>query len=83
MKATTTVWLKSKRNSWLVVRGADIDERTKQCPLALEIQGDDKNGYHLIMTPDGHFTADTWHETLDDAIGDALEAFGIEPEQWR
>ena len=50
--------------------------------MTLEIQGDAKNGYHLVMSPEGCFTADTWHESVEDAKATAEEAFGVPPHEW-
>lgn len=39
---------------------------------ALAIQGDDDAGYFLLyLDADGSSVTDTWHETLDDALGQA------------
>jgi hypothetical protein len=50
--------------------------------VKLEIQGDSKDGYHLVMTPDGFFTADTWHATVDEAMAEAESLFGLSRERW-
>jgi hypothetical protein len=50
--------------------------------VELEIQGDPKNGYHLVMSPEGCFTADSWHATLEDALADALGLFGVPIDGW-
>jgi hypothetical protein len=50
--------------------------------VELEIQGDEKNGFHLVMSPDGCFTADTWHESVEDAKDTAHRLFGVGFEEW-
>jgi hypothetical protein len=34
------------------------------------------------MSPAGYFTADTWHETVEDAKDAAHRVFGVPPEAW-
>jgi hypothetical protein len=51
--------------------------------IVVEIQGEAKHGYHLIMMPEGLFAADAHCRTLEDAFEDAHEMFGITPEQWQ
>lgn len=55
----------------------------KRCRVQLEIQGDDNTGYNLIQRPDGFFTADTWHPTLDEAKRAATELFAVVSGVWR
>jgi hypothetical protein len=49
----------------------------------LEIVGDNKNGYNLVMSPAGFFTADHWYESKDDALAAASELFGLARESWK
>lgn len=53
------------------------------CDVELEIRGDDRNGYHLVMTPEGFFTADSWHETQRDAMQAAHDCFGVITKEWK
>lgn len=53
-----------------------------RCPVALEIQGTDRDGYHLVMSPQGVFTADSWHPTLRDAVAAAEELFDVSEDGW-
>jgi hypothetical protein len=50
--------------------------------VELEIQGDDKWGYHLVMCPEGLSFADSWHATLDDALESARDGFGVPLDAW-
>jgi hypothetical protein len=50
--------------------------------VALEIQGDDRNGYNLVLIPVGFFTADYWYRTKQDALEAAEELFAIGPDMW-
>jgi hypothetical protein len=52
------------------------------CNIDLKIEGNDQSGYHLMMSPEGFFTADSWHPTLEEAIINAYELFGITKEDW-
>jgi len=69
-------------HAWRLSVQADQSEEFKECEVSLEIQGDSRNGYHLVMSPSGFFTADAWHETKQDALESAHELFGIEFDEW-
>ena len=75
------VW--GRKHGWSLSSDSGYRGPGKECEIKLEIQGDDKNGYHLIMSPDGFFTADTWCETLEAAIRDGQELFGLAHQDWK
>jgi hypothetical protein len=80
---TTTrarVW--GTKNAWSLAPFRTADEPNQECEVELEIQGDDGNGYHLVMSPHGFFTADSWHQTKQDALDTARELFGVLPDAW-
>jgi hypothetical protein len=80
--AECRVWSKrGKSNAWSLEAQDDYDT-SAVCQVALEIQGNDKRGYNLVMSPAGFFTADNWHESLPEAMESAQEMFGVGPEQW-
>ncbi|MCU7797068.1 MAG: hypothetical protein KZQ75_08060 [Candidatus Thiodiazotropha sp. (ex Myrtea spinifera)] len=68
-------------NSWCIESDNKSLPRTS-CEIELEIQGSRRNGYHLVMSPEGFFTADYWYQTKDEAIDSALELFGVSEIQW-
>lgn len=53
------------------------------CNIRLEIEGDAINGYHLVKSPEGFFTADNWYQTLDEALASALAVFGVAARDWK
>ena len=69
-------------NAWSLTQFAGSDQLNCECIVELEIQGDDRNGYNLVMSPTGFFTADSWHQTKDDALLSALELFGVAQDEW-
>ena len=79
-RTNADVW--GTRNSWSLEQQKGHSRKTEGCAVLLEIQGDEKDGYHLVMSPDGFFTADSWHETRQDAINAAWELFGVNESQW-
>ena len=79
-QTTTEIW--GTRNSWSAAQTGGPSQPKSDCNIDLEIQGDEQNGYHLIMTPTGFFTADSWHETKQDAIDAAFEIFGVSCASW-
>lgn len=79
-QARTLIW--GTRNSWSLSPHSGSERPGKECLFALEIQGNDHDGYHLVMSPDGFFTADHWYATKQDAIDDAQTLFGLTPNEW-
>ena len=82
MRNSIVVRICGTANCWKVAEDSDPPELTRERSVSLEVQGDAKNGFHLIMSPSGCFTADTWHATLGDAFDVAYRAFGVRPESW-
>lgn len=80
--ATTeaTVW--GSRNAWSLSEQAGYKKETPYCSISIEIQGDAKNGFHFVMSPEGFFTADTWHETWEEAIQLGNELFDLNLSDW-
>lgn len=79
-KARVQVWGTS--DSWSLAPHAGSEQQGKLCDVELEIQGNDKDGYHLVMTPAGFFAADSWHESQEAAQASAAELFGTKPSDW-
>jgi hypothetical protein len=82
IKAVAVVPIRGYSNTWKVAEPSDTGDTTQNRVVNLEIQGDGKDGFHLIMSPDGCFTADTWHETLEDAKDTAYRIFGVPADGW-
>lgn len=57
-------------------------DESRDCRVRLEIQGTDEDGYLLIMSPDGFFTADCWFQTRQEALESAEEEFGVLASSW-
>jgi len=74
------VW--GTRNSWSLAPHRGFEGDGRECEVDLEIQGDEENGFHLVMSPVGFFTADEWYETQGEALAAASELFAIDPGQW-
>jgi len=50
---------------------------------ALEIcSSSSDRGFYLIYEPESGLRTDTWHETLDDAFGQAEWEFGVSRDEW-
>ena len=81
--ANTTSAISGMGNCWKVAEPTDLPSTVQERPVLLEIQGDEKNGYHLVMSPEGCFTADTWHKTRQEAIDVAMSLFGVRDSEWR
>jgi len=72
----------TKRDSWHVASDEDPPEHIRLANVSLEINGGPEAGFHLVMTPEGCFTADVWFATLLEALAEALEVFGVDPDGW-
>ena len=83
MKANAVVPISGTYNAWKVAAPSDPTSSVQERAVALEIQGVAKKGYHLIMSPSGCFTADSWHETIEEAMDSALRVFDVRPEEWK
>jgi hypothetical protein len=59
VKAVVVASICGSGDAWKVGQPSDLPASVKERPVTLEIQGDAQNGYHLVMSPEGCFTADT------------------------
>jgi len=51
--------------------------------FSFRITGDGNANYLLLYeSSDKRYFADTWHQTVDEAIAVANQSFGIEPDEW-
>ena len=79
-RTRTRVW--GTRNSWSLAPHRGLSGKGCECKVDLEIEGDDQNGYNLVMSPAGFFTADEWYESKDAALAAASKLFGVAHKQW-
>ena len=82
LRTQTTVQICGTKNAWSIESDNPNVPRTEAL-MDLEIQGSDGTGYHLVMSPDGFFTADCWYENIDEAFDAGHELFSVSKEQWR
>jgi hypothetical protein len=83
LRAHTTARVYGTTNSWSLTPHRGYASEGRDCEVDLEIQGNEEQGYHLVMSPAGFFTADSWYKSQDDALAAALELFGVTREEWR
>ena len=79
MKAVVVVPIRGSGNAWKVADPSDPPAQVQPRTVTLEVQGDGANGYHLVMSPVGCFTADTWHDSVADARATAEESPELAP----
>lgn len=82
IKAQKTVTIWGHSNAWSLEPETGKSTPSTQSVTELEIQGDDQNGYNLVMSPEGFFTADYWYESLQEAKESAKELFGVTEREW-
>ena len=80
--ATIRARIWGTRNYWSAAQTGGPEQPNCECSVELEIQGNSRNGYHLVMSPSGFFVADSWHPTKQDALDTAYEIFGVEKSAW-
>jgi hypothetical protein len=80
--ATSVVEICGTKDAWSTESEDPHVPRT-ETTIRLEIQGNDTEGYHLIMSPEGFFVSDLWYETVDEALEDGLQLFRVKRDQWK
>jgi hypothetical protein len=68
--------------SWSLSPQPGYSSEGSDCAVQLEIQDDAERGYHLVMAPEGFFTADSWHQSLDEAFASAHQLFDLTAREW-
>ena len=81
--ASARIAISGMGDCWKIAEPSDYPSTVNDRAVLLEISGDDQNGYHLNMSPEGCFTADTWHQTKADAIETAERLFSVPKSAWR
>ncbi len=71
-----------RHDAWRLATSDDAGPHVRDVNVALAIVGDERNGFHLNMTPDGCFTADYWYGSKNEALEAAIELFGVRPDEW-
>ena len=82
MQASAAVLISGNASTWKVAESFDPQSTVHERTVSLEIQGDAKHGYPLVMTPAGCFAADSWHTTIEDALETAQRLFDVSPDAW-
>jgi hypothetical protein len=73
--------LYGKHNSWSTGPFGN-SQKGLECDVELTIIGNEQNVFHLVMSPEGFFTADYWFATKAEAISSAFDQFGVPLEDW-
>ncbi|MFS1524465.1 hypothetical protein ACL7TT_10180 [Microbulbifer sp. 2304DJ12-6] len=82
MKSTIVQKIRILKGGWRVADREDDIKYVKQLEIELLIEGNAKNGYHLIMTPEGFFAADLHFDSIEEAKEEAEEYFEVSNIQW-
>lgn len=64
--------------------GADLDDlNAVEMEFNFAITSDGNKNFLLVYhSADGRYAADSWHETVEEALDCAKASFGIEPSEW-
>ena len=79
--AKTTANVAGDHGSWRLASDRE-GSRSVITTVTLRIEGENEQGFHLIKSPDGFFTADDWFLTIDEAFDAAEECFGVRRQDW-
>ena len=82
MKSEVTIRIRILKGGWKVAEESDESKYVKVLKVQLSIEGNNKKGYFLFMEPEGLFCADNHFDSLDEAINDAFELFGVNKSDW-
>lgn len=82
LKTQKTVMIWGHSNAWSLEPESEKSTPCTESLTEIEIQGDDNNGYNLVMSPEGFFTADYWYESLEVAKESASDLFGVTESEW-
>ena len=69
-------------NSWSLSESETKRNKINNTSTSIHFEGNDKEGYHLVISPEGYFTADSWHESKKEAIEAAKELLNIPESEW-
>ena len=63
---------------------ADLDDdNALELEFRFEITDDGNKNFLLVyQSLDGRYAADSWHETVEEALACAEESYGITPSEW-
>ncbi len=72
-------------SGWLPAGAATpLPTAVRELEFTLEITDDGGSGFLLIYeSSDGSYCNDNWHQTVDQAIADAEESFGVTKDEWK
>jgi hypothetical protein len=65
-----------------MAEATDPASEVRTVNIELEVEGDDADGWLVVITPDGCFTADHWFASKAEAIGAAQDVFGAPADGW-
>ncbi|TLU61088.1 hypothetical protein FE810_15560 [Thalassotalea litorea] len=82
MKCTTKARIRILKGGWQVAEDDDESKYVKNLAVNLSIVGNEKNGYHLLMEPEGCFVADSHYESIAEAKEDASDSLGVKDSDW-
>lgn len=81
-RSQTKTQICGTKNAWTIESDEPNAPRIETL-VELEIQGTERDGYNLVMSPDGYFTADYWYKTIEEAFEAGQELFSVAKKQWR
>ncbi|MDR7267987.1 hypothetical protein J2X20_000616 [Pelomonas saccharophila] len=79
MQASQAAWYASSG----IQTAAGRDDNALELEFRFEVTDDgDKNFLLTYQSLDGRYAADSWHETLEEALASAEGAYGVAESEW-
>jgi len=69
-------------NSWSLTETKATPNNVNSANTSIYFEGNDKEGYHLVISPEGYLTADSWYESKKEVIEAAKELLNISELEW-
>ena len=67
---------------WRVALPDDEAGDRRQGVIELSIEGDEKNGFYLLMEVENCCSYDRWYKTVDEAIAYAQKVYSVQAGDW-
>jgi hypothetical protein len=83
LNCTVQARIRRLKGGWKVADQDDDSQYVSTLTVDLSIIGDGKNGFHMVMQPEGLFAADTHYDSIQAAKDDAAECFGVVDSDWK
>ena len=79
-KTTARIW--GSPNAWSLAPAKGGPPPWRDSDVSLEIRGNPRDGFHLVIRPDGFFATDYGYASQQEAISGAKQLFDLPEHRW-